>query len=134
MRLTLAVCVYANQRKRQKPRDGTTAPTGSAAESAKQLMQQKRWSRRINYDVLNNLFPGSKDKPQSGTQIGAPAQAPTQEDDDDDEDEDEDEEDDQDDVPTKRARVATDWMQLGGLARPAEDDYGEDGYADGDWW
>ncbi|WFD07143.1 transcription factor TFIIIB subunit brf1 [Malassezia vespertilionis] len=48
-------------RKRQKPRDGTTAPTKSAAESAKQMMLQKRWSRRINYDVLNSLFPGGSD-------------------------------------------------------------------------
>ena len=126
-------------RKRHKPRDGTTAPTSSAAESAKQMMQQKRWSRRINYDVLNSLFPSAKGKEDTGSASGArKAHGSTNEDDgideDDDEDDDVDEEVDEDDTvgpssSTKRARLDEDWMALGGLTRQDygdEADYGDD--------
>lgn len=122
-------------RKRQKPRDGSTAPTGSAAESAKQMMQQKRWSRRINYDVLNSLFPESKDESRE-PQSAQPAEnaAGGEDDEDDDDEEEEEEEEDDDDAPAKRARTEPDWMAMHGLERPTEDTY-EDGYADeGDWW
>lgn len=112
-------------RKRQKPRDATTAPTGSAAESAKQMMQQKRWSRRINYDVLNSLFPStqssSKDPqhPSSKT-VGedAPEDIAALEED----TEEESDEDDEGGHTSKRTRTEDDWMALGGLRRPASDD------------
>ena len=32
----------------------------SAAESAKMMLKQKQFSKKINYDALNNLFPGAK--------------------------------------------------------------------------
>ena len=99
-------------RKRQKPRDGSTAPTNSAAESAKQMMQQKRWSRRINYDVLNSLFPSNKDKDSGG--VAAPDTAhsalPAEEEDEDEEEDDNDDDDDEEGHTTKRARSTNDWM------------------------
>ena len=122
-------------RKRQKPRDGSTAPTNSAAESAKQMMQQKRWSRRINYDVLNSLFPSNKDK-ESGAAAAsdtAPSDLPAEEEDEDEEDDDNDD-DDEEGHATKRARSTNDWMRLSGLASHAgdEEDHLEDAaaYAD----
>ena len=111
-------------RKRQKPRDGSTAPTNSAAESAKQMMQQKRWSRRINYDVLNNLFPSNKDKDSGG--VAAPDTAhsalPAEEEEDDEEEDDNDDDDDEEGHTTKRARSTNDWMRLSGLASHADDE------------
>ncbi|CAO1623774.1 unnamed protein product [Sympodiomycopsis kandeliae] len=42
-----------------KPRDSSTAPSNSAAESARQMMQQKKkFSKKINYDALQGLFTG----------------------------------------------------------------------------
>ena len=112
-------------RKRQKPRDGSTAPTSSAAESAKQMMQQKRWSRRINYDVLNSLFPSNKDK-ESGVATAsdtAPSDLPAEEEDEDeDEEEDDNDDDDEEGHATKRARSTNDWMRLSGLASHAGDE------------
>ena len=112
-------------RKRQKPRDGSTAPTNSAAESAKQMMQQKRWSRRINYDVLNSLFPSNKDK-DSGVATAsdtAPSDLPAEEEDEDeDEEEDDNDDDDEEGHATKRARSTNDWMRLSGLASHAGDE------------
>lgn len=111
-------------RKRQKPRDGSTAPTNSAAESAKQMMQQKRWSRRINYDVLNSLFPSNKDKDSGG--VAAPDTAhsalPAEEEDEDEEEDDNDDDDDEEGQTTKRARSTNDWMRLSGLASHADDE------------
>ena len=110
-------------RKRQKPRDGSTAPTNSAAESAKQMMQQKRWSRRINYDVLNSLFPSNKDKDSGG--VAAPDTAHSAlpaEEEDEDEEEDDNDDDDEEGHATKRARSTNDWMRLSGLASHAGDE------------
>lgn len=49
-----------NRRRGQaKPRDSSTAPTGSALESTRQMMQQKKkFSKKINYDALQGLFTG----------------------------------------------------------------------------
>ncbi|WFD22317.1 transcription factor TFIIIB subunit brf1 [Malassezia equina] len=125
-------------RKRQKPRDATTAPTGSAAESAKQMMQQKRWSRRINYDVLNSLFPStqgsSKDSLYARTKpAGEDAQddaAALEED-----TEEESDEDDEDGHNSKRARTGDDWMALGGLRRPSmEDEVDYNDHENNDVW
>lgn len=124
-------------RKRQKPRDATTAPTGSAAESAKQMMQQKRWSRRINYDVLNSLFPStqgsSKDSLHARTKpAGEDAQddAAALED-----TEEESDEDDEDGHNSKRARTGDDWMALGGLRRPSmEDEVDYNDHENNDVW
>ena len=104
---------------------GSTAPTSSAAESAKQMMQQKRWSRRINYDVLNSLFPSNKDK-ESGVATAsdtAPSDLPAEEEDEDeDEEEDDNDDDDEEGHATKRARSTNDWMRLSGLASHAGDE------------
>ncbi|KAL4403011.1 transcription factor TFIIIB subunit BBrf1 [Malassezia pachydermatis] len=126
-------------RKRQKPRDGTTAPTQSAAESAKQMMQQKRWSRRINYDVLNSLFPGAhgtgKENLAPNTKVAA-SQATTtnprdmEDDSEEEEDESQDEGDAGDGPLSKRSRTSSDWMALGGLTRPEEEDTYADDYDD----
>lgn len=124
-------------RKRQKPRDATTAPTGSAAESAKQMMQQKRWSRRINYDVLNSLFPStqgsSKDSLHARTK---PAGEDAQDDAGALEDtEEESDEDDEDGHNSKRARTGDDWMALGGLRRPSmEDEVDYNDHENNDVW
>ncbi|WFD26297.1 transcription factor TFIIIB subunit brf1 [Malassezia nana] len=111
-------------RKRQKPRDATTAPTGSAAESAKQMMQQKRWSRRINYDVLNSLFPSTQGNSKDArlgskpTGVDVPDDVAALEGD----TEGESDEDDDDRHASKRSRTENDWMALGGLQRPSMED------------
>lgn len=111
-------------RKRQKPRDATTAPTGSAAESAKQMMQQKRWSRRINYDVLNSLFPSTQSNGKDArlgskpTGVDVPDDVAALEED----TENESDEDDDNRLASKRSRTENDWMALGGLRRPSMDD------------
>lgn len=134
-------------RKRQKPRDGTTAPTKSAAESAKKMMQQKRWSRRINYDVLNNLFPGAegahgadadasahagpkRGMPQKRDATAAALGGDMSESDDDDVDADDDNA--LDAHHSTRTSRQTDWMSLGGLARPRLDDDADEDRSD--WW
>jgi len=112
-------------RKRQKPRDATTAPTGSAAESAKQMMQQKRWSRRINYDVLNSLFPstqGSNKDSQNTRSRAIGENAPEDEAAFEEDTEEGSDEDDENGHTSKRSRTEDDWMALGGLRRPAMDD------------
>ncbi|WFD32254.1 transcription factor TFIIIB subunit brf1 [Malassezia sp. CBS 17886] len=118
-------------RKRQKPRDGTTAPTRSAAESAKQMMLQKRWSRRINYDVLNNLFPSAGGGADTASAVPRPTGASDTlgaEDDSDD-----DASDDDDDEPhAKRARSGPTWLPPGSAARQATEDNYADDY-DGSW-
>lgn len=49
------------RKKPKAPRDASTAMhTSSAAESAKMMLKQKQFSKKINYDALNNLFPGAK--------------------------------------------------------------------------
>ena len=121
-------------RKRQKPRDGTTAPTNSAAESAKQMMQQKRWSRRINYDVLNSLFPGESSKDfgagaKSGSHDRTHALRPGTGDMDE-LSEDDDDDDDDESHRSKRTRTEDDWMALGGLTRQIADEDDDADYAD----
>ncbi|WFC98960.1 transcription factor TFIIIB subunit brf1 [Malassezia yamatoensis] len=133
------------QRKRQKPRDASTAPTKSAAESAKQMMQQKRWSRRINYDVLNSLFAKpnesrftSHHQRSAHEPVDRSLRDSEQEDGDQEEqleDEDDDDDDDDDDTPSaKRARAETmDWRKLGNLP-PAPTETGYDAEDAGDYW
>lgn len=49
------------RKKPKAPRDASTAMHNtSAAESAKMMLKQKQFSKKINYDALNNLFPGAK--------------------------------------------------------------------------
>lgn len=49
------------RKKPKAPRDASTAMHNtSAAESAKIMLKQKQFSKKINYDALNNLFPGAK--------------------------------------------------------------------------
>ncbi|KAI3620585.1 hypothetical protein CBS9595_002552 [Malassezia furfur] len=118
---------------RSKPRDGTTAPTKSAAESAKQMMLQKRWSRRINYDVLNSLFPGGNGPQSNTSKSGQPTNVPAEEELSDDE---EDSDDDLGDAEPQAKRTRTDtsdWRSLGGLPpAPSEADYDEEEV--GDYW
>lgn len=45
----------ATRRKRSRPRDSSTAPS-TAAESTKQMLRKKKFSRRLNYDKINLLF------------------------------------------------------------------------------
>lgn len=125
------------QRKRQKPRDGTTAPTKSAAESAKQMMQQKRWSRRINYDVLNSLFPSATESGESGaaavTGAGVPPVAGAAEPSDASEEEDEEEAEDEADPAAKRARLDNaDWLGFRRAQAAQDEDEAEEDA--GDWW
>ncbi|PWZ02524.1 BRF1-domain-containing protein [Testicularia cyperi] len=55
------------RKKPKAPRDASTAMhNSSAAESAKMMLKQKQFSRKINYDALNNLFPGAKDVSTAG--------------------------------------------------------------------
>ena len=125
------------QRKRQKPRDGTTAPTKSAAESAKQMMQQKRWSRRINYDVLNSLFPSATESGESGaaavTGTGVPPVAGAAEPSDASEEEDEEEAEVEADPAAKRARLDNaDWLGFRRAQAAQDEDEAEEDA--GDWW
>lgn len=55
------------RRKRQKPRDSSTAPS-TAAESTKQMMRKRNFSKRLNYDVINSLFEGG-DSTSAGASI-----------------------------------------------------------------
>lgn len=43
------------RRKRSKPRDSSAAPS-TAAESTKQMLRKKKFSRRLNYDKISSLF------------------------------------------------------------------------------
>lgn len=97
-------------------------------------MLQKRWSRRINYDVLNSLFPGGNGpQPSSSKNTTTTDAAPTAEEVSED-DEDSDEDLDEDEPNAKRARNdPNDWRSLGGLPpAPAEAEY-EDEEAE-DYW
>lgn len=50
------------RKKPKAPRDASTAMhNSSAAESAKMMLKQKQFSKKINYEALNSLFPGGKD-------------------------------------------------------------------------
>ncbi|UZJ53430.1 hypothetical protein CBS101457_002750 [Exobasidium rhododendri] len=48
------------KRKRVKVRDASNAPS-TAAESATQMMQQRKFSKRLNYDMINKLFDDNHD-------------------------------------------------------------------------
>ena len=104
------------------------------------MMQQKRWSRRINYDVLNNLFPGGGAAPSRTSKNAASdvQNGPAPDEEELSEEEDEDDDDDDEDAPhAKRSRHddASDWRRLGGLPlnQPEYDDANDaDGYWDND--
>lgn len=51
-----------------KPRDATTPHGNTAAESVRTLLKQNaRYSKRINYDALKDLFTNEKDEDDDGT-------------------------------------------------------------------
>jgi transcription factor IIIB subunit 2 len=52
------------QRKRKAPRDSSTAAV-SAAESTKQMMKKKQFSRKINYDALGDIFKNEEEIKQA---------------------------------------------------------------------
>jgi hypothetical protein len=65
-------------RKRQKPRDSTTASGETPAQSARALMQRKKtFSRRINYAAVEKLF----EKPSTSTKSKGKSNASEKEDD-----------------------------------------------------
>ncbi|KAL9933286.1 hypothetical protein V8E36_008004 [Tilletia maclaganii] len=95
--------VKREQRKR-KPRDSSTPMARTAAEATQKMMQQnKKFSRKLNYDILNSMFQdkkGSSSKSSKGKGKGKERSrrgyaAASEEDDDDDDDEDEDDDDDE---------------------------------------
>ncbi|KAG8949011.1 transcription factor TFIIIB subunit brf1 [Tulasnella sp. 424] len=51
------------KKQKQKPRDSTTARGATPAESVGHLLQKKKFSRKINYDAIKNLFKSSSDRP-----------------------------------------------------------------------
>jgi hypothetical protein len=55
------LCSVTWQRKTQKPRDSTNARGSTPAESARLLLQKRKFSRRINYKVVDQLFSDSSD-------------------------------------------------------------------------
>ncbi|KAE8199015.1 hypothetical protein CF335_g4264 [Tilletia laevis] len=86
------------QRKR-KPRDSSTPMGATAAEATQKMMQQnKKFSRKLNYDILNSMFdqkPSAskkKGKERSGSSSRRRQEEAVGEDGDEDEDEDEDDE------------------------------------------
>ena len=51
-----------------RPRDATTPHGSTAAESVRTLLKQNaRYSKRINYDALKDLFTDEKDDEDDGT-------------------------------------------------------------------
>jgi transcription factor IIIB subunit 2 len=51
-----------------KPRDASTPHGSTAAESVRTLLKQNaRYSKRINYDALKDLFTDDKDEEDDGT-------------------------------------------------------------------
>ena len=81
------------RKKPKAPRDASTAMHNSAAESAKMMFKQKQFSKKINYDALNSLFPGASSKmagkKRAKGKRGRQMSSDEDEDDDDDEDEEE---------------------------------------------
>lgn len=78
-------------RKRNKPKDSSTATGGNAAEAAKTMLSKKRFSKKINYAAIDELFKdvGSN----AGSKPGTPRDQVDDDDDSDSDASDEDEED-----------------------------------------
>jgi transcription factor IIIB subunit 2 len=64
---SLTDSVSAAQRKRTKPRDGTTATGINAADATSKMLEKKKFSKKINYDAINNLFNAGSD---AGSTVG----------------------------------------------------------------
>ena len=58
------------QRKRTKPRDSTNAQGESAADSTTQLFAKKRFSKKINYDAIQDLFAAKGHETSNGEVFG----------------------------------------------------------------
>ncbi|CAE6479136.1 unnamed protein product [Rhizoctonia solani] len=72
-------------RKRQKPRDSTTASGETPAQAARALMQRKKtFSRRINYAAVEKLFekPNESSKSKSKSKVQEPVEEQDDKDDD----------------------------------------------------
>ncbi|KAE8226310.1 hypothetical protein CF319_g1075 [Tilletia indica] len=99
--------VKREQRKR-KPRDSSTPMARTAAEATQKMMQQnKKFSRKLNYDILNSMFDqkpsasGSskqKGKDRSGSSSSRRQKEAVDEDEDDDDDDDDDADKDDDPI------------------------------------
>lgn len=89
--------VAPSRRKRGsvKPREHSAAPS-TAAESARQLMRKRNFSKRLNYDVLDSLFDPT-DVKSTGVKRAR------DEDEEDDEEEDDEDEEEDDDAADERA-------------------------------
>ncbi|KAG8984229.1 transcription factor TFIIIB subunit brf1 [Tulasnella sp. 427] len=59
------------KKQKQKPRDSTTARGATPAEAVGHLLQKKKFSRKINYDAVKNLFapPSSSDRPSKKSRL-----------------------------------------------------------------
>ncbi|KAG8907038.1 transcription factor TFIIIB subunit brf1, partial [Tulasnella sp. 417] len=59
------------KKQKQKPRDSTTARGATPAESVGHLLQKKKFSRKINYDAIKNLFKSSasSDRPSKKSKL-----------------------------------------------------------------
>lgn len=44
------------QRKRNKPKDASTATGTTAADATQKMLEKKKFSKKINYDAIKNLF------------------------------------------------------------------------------
>lgn len=44
------------QRKRNRPKDASTATGETAADATKQMLEKKKFSKKINYDAIKSLF------------------------------------------------------------------------------
>ncbi|KIO26879.1 hypothetical protein M407DRAFT_23824 [Tulasnella calospora MUT 4182] len=57
------------KKQKQKPRDSTTARGATPAEAVGHLLQKKKFSRKINYDAIKNLFKSSSDRPSKKSKL-----------------------------------------------------------------
>ncbi|GAA6027676.1 hypothetical protein JCM8097_007977 [Rhodosporidiobolus ruineniae] len=70
-------------RKRTKPRDGQTATGINAADATSKMLEKKKFSKKINYDAIKNLFNAGDS--ESGSTYGGASSVAGGEDEDDDE-------------------------------------------------
>ncbi|BGP15753.1 hypothetical protein JCM10213_007952 [Rhodosporidiobolus nylandii] len=75
--------VSKKPRKRTKPRDGTNATGINAADATTKMLEKKKFSKKINYDAIKNLFSG--DSEAGSARGGSTVAGSDGEDDDDDE-------------------------------------------------
>ncbi|GAA6013453.1 hypothetical protein JCM11491_006088 [Sporobolomyces phaffii] len=60
--------VNKRPRKRHRPKDASTATGESAADATKQMLEKKKFSKKINYDAIKSLF--NKNGSEAGSAYG----------------------------------------------------------------